>query len=275
MSYQSIKPKSIQKLPEINKQLEKCSSDHIDTKLKFVRPFFVAYLDQTFRVYRKQQEITLMPWHMDTHKYLEQCDFEFLFGNCSSAKEFDQSLIIPLIRFENSDNVVDDVMNWLDGKVFNFIPEMNTKLQQKVRENLWEIVENGLKHGMGEFGISACGQFYPKMNYFEMAFYDAGVGMARKIKKSGAIKETEPDYNCIKWALKKGTSTSNEPASGMGLYYLRKFINLNQGTIQLISGNGLLDCSSDTELDCLLNNSFSGTLVNIRINYNQVEGKIV
>jgi len=58
----------------------------------------------------------------------------------------------------------------------------------------------------------------------------------------------------------------------MGLYYLRKFINLNQGTIQLISGNGLLDCSSDTDIDYLLNNSFSGTLVNIRINYNQGEG---
>lgn len=275
MSYQSIDPKSIQRLPELNKQLEKCSSDHVETKLKFVRPFFVAYLDQTFRTYRREKEITLMPWHKNTHKYLEQCGFEYLLGNCSSAKEYDQSLIIPLIRFGKSDNVIEDVMNWLDGKVFNFIPEMNTKLQQKVRENLWEIVENGLKHGMGEFGISACGQFYPQMNYFEMAFYDAGVGMARKIKEFGAVKETEPDYNCIKWALQKGSSTSDEPASGMGLFYLRKFINLNRGTIQFISGNGLLDCSSDTDIDYLLNNSFSGTLVNIRINYNQGEGIIV
>lgn len=272
MAYQSINPKSIQQLPELNKSLEQITSGHIDTKLQFVRPYFVAYLDQTFRAHRKEKEVTLMPWHRKVHGYLEQCGFEFLFGSCSAAESFDQSIIIPLVRFEKSDNVIEEVMSWLDNKIFNFIPGMDEKLKKKVRENLWEIVENGLKHGLGEFGISACGQFYPQKNYFEMAFYDAGMGIAKKIKEFGVIAETEPDYECIRWALRKGTSTNNEPASGMGLYYLRKFINLNQGTIQFVSGNGLLDCSLDTNVDYTLNNSFSGTLVNIRINYNQGEG---
>ncbi len=272
MSYQSIDPKSIQKLPDLHKKIENTKSDYVDIKLKFIRPFYVTYLDQIFRLHQKVKEIKLLPWKKEIHKYLEQCGFEFLYGKCPETKEFDQNIIIPLRRFEKSDNVENDVIKWLEELVFEFVPEIETKLKKKIRGNLWEIVENSLKHGLGEFGVSACGQFYPQKNYFEVAFYDAGIGMAKTVKNYGAVKETEPDYECIKWALKKGNSTTNEPASGMGLYYLRNFINLNNGTIQIISGKGLLDCSENFDEGCSLTNSFDGTMVNIRINYNNGEG---
>ncbi len=267
MTYQSIYPKSIQQLPKIKDELQNSKEDYAVIKLKFIRPYCVAYLDQTIRYIRKEKDIRLMPWQSKVHQYLDQCGFEFLLGNCSHAKKYDDEIIIPLIRFSKSDNIEVKVVNWLDKDVFRFIPVNDNKLKKKIIENLWEIVDNGITHGMSEFGVSACGQFYPKREYFEVAFYDAGIGMARKIKQYGAVKETEPDFECIKWALQKGTSTLNVPAAGMGLFYLRNFVNVNKGTIQFISGEGFLDIPESFNDGAELNNKIEGTLVNIRINY--------
>ena len=74
---------------------------------------------------------------------------------------------------------------------------------------------------------------------------------------------------CITWALERGNSTQpiNESA-GLGLHLLREFLTMNHGVFQIISGYGYFGQESDgSHRFCNLRNSISGTLVNIRVIY--------
>ncbi|MFA6977868.1 MAG: hypothetical protein WC209_00990 [Ignavibacteriaceae bacterium] len=266
MFVQTINPKTISKLPELRKQIELSKDEYAETKLKFIRPYCVAYLDQAMRTIRKNKEVLLMPIHPDVHQYLKQCGFEFLYGKCKNAESFNDDIIVPLIRFIPGEHDEENIINWLDQKVIKFIPQMNRELRKKIVENFWEIVYNAFVHSESEFGISACGQLYPQKGYFELAFYDGGVGLAKKIKKYGAIKEEYEDYLCIEWALKEGTSTTDKPSAGLGLHFLREFLKINQGNFQFISGKGYFgNFNSSIAEKIRLDNSIEGTLINIRI----------
>jgi hypothetical protein len=75
------------------------------------------------------------------------------------------------------------------------------------------------------------------------------------------------DAECIDWAVQKGNSTRprNEP-SGLGLHLLRQFLSLNQGVFQIVSGNGYYGQHANNQPTiCTLKSSIKGTLVNIRV----------
>ncbi len=266
MFVQTINPKSISELPKLKRLIECSADEYAETKLKFIRPYCVAYLDQSMREIRKTKDVLLMPLHPTVHQYLKQCGFEFLYGNCINNKVFNDDIIIPLIRFTPIEHSEEKIIDWLSQKVIKFIPQINRELRKKIVENFWEIVLNAFLHSESEFGISACGQLYPNRRYFELAFYDGGIGIAKKVKNYGAIKGYQEDYLCIEWALQKGTSTTDKPSAGLGLHFLREFLKINQGNFQFISGNGYFgNHNSQSTAKISLDNVLEGTLINLRI----------
>lgn len=268
---QTLNPKTISRLPELRKQIETSEEEYAETNLKFVRPYCVAYLDQVMRTIRKSKQVLLMPIHPKVHQYLKQCGFEFLYGNCINAENFNEEIIVPLIRFLPGEHTSEDVISWLEQKVIKFIPKINRELRKKIVANLWEIVSNVFVHSESEFGVSVCGQLYPQKGYFELAFYDEGIGLANKIKMYGAIKEEDEDYLCIEWALQEGTSTTDKPSAGLGLHFLREFLKINQGNFQFISGNGYFGNFNSLIAEKLqLKNSIEGTLINLRIMFDNI-----
>lgn len=245
----------------------------MELKVAFLRPYGVAYLDQIMLYEKRKQKCRhLISTYSNVNQYLKQSAFKHLHPRAKCDNPFPQEDIIKVKRFNGEALAVETgVVRWLTREVIPSFPSLSARVHKPIVENLWEIVHNGLRHGEGEHGVSAAGQFYPKMGYFEVAFYDRGRGIPTRVKNFGALAENRPDSECIAWSLEKGHST--EPvgqSSGLGLHLLRQFLMLNGGLLQIVSGNGYLHHSGGDSNPIhteTMRNSIEGTLVNIRVIY--------
>lgn len=69
--------------------------------------------------------------------------------------------------------------------------------------------------------------------------------------------------------MKKGNTTkTGNTSGGLGLSLIFKFINLNKGSIQIVSSDGYYEYSNGKEVKKQLDSIFEGTIVNIKFNLN-------
>jgi hypothetical protein len=266
--YYGIKPESIGQLGVLARQIIQCVDKHALLKVKFVRPYGVAYLDQFVLNLKDQRNLRVASTYPEVNQYLKQCGFKHLVRNAPCGNPFPQQEIITIKRFSGSPLEVENkVVRWLTKEVLTFLPRLSTKLRKEVVENLWEIIHNGLVHGEGRFGVSVCGQFYPQMGYFEVAFSDLGHGIPMLVHDFRAVPLSACDADCIAWAVEKGHSTRPfTESAGLGLHLLREFLSINGGVFQLISGDGYFgQFGADQPTSTTLRNPIQGTLVNIRV----------
>ncbi len=273
MLYYGIKPESLGQLGVLGRQICQCEEKVVELKVKFLRPYGVTYLDQMMlseRTARMRRH--LVSTYANVNQYLKQSGFKHLYPKADCDKPFPQDDIIKIRRFLGTAIEVETaVVSWLMKKVIPCLPTLSPGVHKKIVENLWEIVHNGLYHGNGTHGVTGAGQFYPTMGYFEVAFYDKGYGIPARVRDFGAVKVDKPDSECICWAVQKGNST--EPiseTSGLGLHVLREFLMMNGGLLQIVSGNGYFHQSGgdpETYHTETMRNSIDGTLVNIRVIY--------
>jgi hypothetical protein len=265
-----IKPESLGQLGVLGRQVKECDVKSLEIKAKFLRPYGVAYLDQILLREKISRTLSLSSSYPEVNRYFKQVGFEHLAKKAELGAPFPQEDIIKVKRFSGSETDVErQVLEWLSKSVRPFLPDHSPKFWKKIVKNLWEIVHNGLLHGEGIHGVSACGQFYPMMKYFEVAFYDCGHGIPKKVKDFRAMKESATDCDCISWAVQKGNSTMPlKESAGLGLHLLREFLRMNGGIIQIVSGNGYFGQNAQEQASVIsLKNSIPGTLVNIRVNY--------
>lgn len=237
-------------------------------KVKFIRPYGIAYLDQFILNLQDRRNFRVASTYPEVNQYLRQCGFGHLPKHAPCASSYPQDEIIKVRRFNGSPLEVENkVVRWLTREVLTFLPRLSSKLRKEIVENLWEITHNGLLHGEGEFGVSACGQFYPQMGYFEIAFSDLGHGIPRLVRDFRAVPVSACDADCIAWAVEKGHSTRPfTESAGLGLHLLRQFLSINGGVFQLISGDGYFgQVGPDQPTITTLRNPIQGTLVNIRV----------
>jgi hypothetical protein len=266
--YYGIKPESIGQLGVLARQITQCVGKSALLKVKFVRPYGVAYLDQFVLNLRDQKNLRVASTYPQVNQYLKQCGFKHLPRDAPCGNPFPQEEIITIRRFTGSPLEVEKkVVRWLTKEVLSFLPRLSSKLRKEVVENLWEIIHNGLVHGEGDFGVSSCGQFYPQMGYFEVAFSDLGHGIPRLVRDFRAVPLSACDADCIAWAVEKGHSTRPfTESAGLGLHLLREFLSINGGVFQLISGDGYFgQFGADQPTSTTLRNPIEGTLVNIRV----------
>ncbi|MFA5834638.1 MAG: hypothetical protein WDA22_14255 [Bacteroidota bacterium] len=264
----SINHQSFGQLALFKKQIEQCKRELFIAKVNFLRPYCVVYLDQLLLLQNKQKKIQFQSIYDGANQYLKQVGFEFIHPNSKGCDSFNQTEIICLKRFSGTLSVIEEqVVQWILNDIVPFLPTIEEKLRKKIVKNLWEIVNNGLSHGEGEFGVSACGQFYPLKGYFEVAFYDSGYGIPTLTRNYLKDKAPASDSECITWAVQEGNSTRPfEESAGMGLHLLRRFLTVNHGTFQIASGVGYYADDSVTPA-VKLRNYIDGTLVNIRVIY--------
>ncbi|MDP1676381.1 MAG: hypothetical protein Q8L88_05890 [Bacteroidota bacterium] len=268
MRYFGINPKSFGQLAVFKKQIEQNKTDLKILKVEFLRPYCIAYLDQILQTYNKEKQLFIGSIYPKANQYLKQVGFEFVHSNSKGCESFKQEEIICVKRFTGSlIEVEEQVVHWILNDIIPFLPTFEDNLRKKIVKNLWEIINNGLSHGEGEFGVSACGQFYPLKGYFEVAFYDSGHGIPTLTRNYLKDKAPASDSECITWAVQEGNSTRPfEESAGMGLHLLRRFLTVNHGTFQIASGVGYY--ADDSVIPAVkLKNYIDGTLVNIRVIY--------
>jgi hypothetical protein len=268
--YYGIKPESIGQLGVLARQIIQCVEGSALLKVKFIRPYGVAYLDQFILNLKDRRNSRVASTYPEVNQYLKQCRFKHLPRNAPCGNPFPQQEIITIRRFGGSPlDVENKVVRWLTKEVLilHFLPKLSAKLRKEIVENLWEIIHNGLVHGEGESGVSACGQFYPQMGYFEVAFSDLGHGIPKLVRDFRAVPLSACDADCLAWAVEKGHSTRPfTESAGLGLHLLRQFLSINGGVFQLISGDGYFgQVGPNQPTITTLRNPIQGTLVNIRV----------
>ena len=172
----------------------------------------------------------------------------------------------PIYRGNDfSKNSITDMLEYIDREILrrSEMPEMSDDLCKQVRKSFSEVFSNIFYHGESPIGGIVCGQVYPKSKEIQIVFYDAGIGMARRIR--GVYPSISSDEKAIEWALQKGISTrSNEP-SGLGLYLLRQFLVANGGELLIYANKGALSIINGNISWGILPYSIRGTLIDMRI----------
>lgn len=91
MIYYGIKPESLGQLGSIGKQIQNSKDNSVFIKVKFLRPYGVAYLDQVMeQVCEERPSLRLASTYGELNQYLKQCGFNRLAHGCELFREFPQ-----------------------------------------------------------------------------------------------------------------------------------------------------------------------------------------
>lgn len=144
------------------------------------------------------------------------------------------------------------------------IPPMSGVLLKKFRQSIFEIFSNAVQHSETELGIFSCGQFFPQRKTLHFTVADLGIGMQRSIHRHRCL-DLSPE-GAIDWATSgHNTTRSGGVPGGLGLKLLRDFIDLNGGSVQIVSDAGYWRRQSGRTHAVRLGNSFDGTVVSLEI----------
>ena len=145
------------------------------------------------------------------------------------------------------------------------IPKMSPGLLKKFRESIFEIFSNAVLHSGTHLGIFSCGQFFPKQNRLDFTVADLGVGIRQNVEDY-TRRKFSPE-NAIAWATEEfNTTKRGKLPGGLGLKILCEFIDLNGGSIQIVSDAGYWQRKNKKTVTKPLSHPFPGTVVSVEIN---------
>lgn len=171
-------------------------------------------------------------------------------------------------RFK-SDVPANDFKKYIQEGLINKqkFPQHTDLAGEKIRESIFEIYANAVMHGKTEY-VYSCGEYMTDKHVLEMTIVDCGQTIPGNVKdffeRTG--QEFINDSRAIEWAFVSGHTTKNQ-TGGLGLAIIKDFIELNEGSIQVISGKGFIEYKGKKVEQSLLRTPFPGTLVNMKFNF--------
>lgn len=179
------------------------------------------------------------------------------------VKDVNQTTL-PYARMQLSDEglFAGYLKRYMNGKG---IPRMSEAMGKRFRQSVFEVFQNAVIHSESKVGLFICGQFYPTWQRLDLTIADAGIGIRTSVRRQLGPKVTSVE--AIRWALQEGNTTkSRGQPGGVGLKFLKDFIELNKGKIQIVSRYGFYEYHEGSETFLKLNGDFPGTAVNLEIN---------
>lgn len=215
------------------------------------------------RAYDRLNAVSLKNMSSGVERILRKNHFLSRFGFSEKHDVYQTTLPFKIFKLGAAEQFADYLESYMQGRG---IPEMSPGLTKKFRQSLFEIFQNAALHSRSEYGIFACGQFFPAKNRVDFTIADAGIGIRQNVRrylKNNRISSCQ----AIEWALQEGhtTKTGNQPG-GLGLKLIKEFIRLNQGRVQIVSRHGFYEYSHDDEYIDKMDHDFPGTCANIEIN---------
>lgn len=181
---------------------------------------------------------------------------------------------------------VEDKENYIDYRSFDinatqeFKEYVNTELINKQKfpahtekvgrfivDNIYEIYANATMHGDAK-KVTCCGEYDDVAHILHMTIVDCGRTIQDNVNEyltRRSEKEVQAD-EAIKWAFVEGNTTKSE-TGGLGLAQLKQFIRMNNGSLDIISGNGWVSLRGQEEQSYMLKSAFPGTIVNLNFNF--------
>lgn len=170
---------------------------------------------------------------------------------------------LPYARLQLSDEglFADYLDRHLRGKG---IPHMSHAMGKRFLRSVFEVYQNAVIHSESVVGLFICGQFYPQLQRLDLTIADAGIGIRTNVRRH--LEQKISSVRAIRWALQEGHSTKRlRQPGGIGLKFLKDFIELNGGRIQIASRYGFYEYKGKEDF-FKLTEDLPGTTVNLEIN---------
>jgi len=245
---------------EVNDYFEDVKFDF--SQCGFLRPNAVAFLGGLARLIESRMGTVVFDW--DTLKNaavttnLSQNGFAGYFGHTSSGWTGNS---IPY----REDNVrdVNGIMDYLEiywlGRGW---VQVSQRLRDAIVGHVWEIYNNAFEHSGSEIGVFSCGQLL-------LSVVDFGQGIPAKVRNflsSDPRAEQLTAAGCMRWAFQSGTTTKlQEEPGGLGLDLLKKFVQVNQGKLEVYSNDGYALIDKNGECFSNITTSFEGAVFHITL----------
>lgn len=253
--------------------VKKARNAEYDVKCEFsscnlLKPNAVALLGGMARQVQSQGKKIEFVWPTlkcaSIRKVLCQNGFYSFFGETSS-----ESLQNTIPYREDVNMNMNSIMDYLtDYWIGRGWVHVSLELRNAIVGKVWEIYNNAFEHSDTEIGVFSCGEHIG--DDLILTVIDFGKGIPNKVRDffSGEPRIRDFDSTVFtKWAFQRGNSTRmNEGvARGLGLDFLKEFIMLNHGKLEIYS-NDCYVIIDDTGIKYnLLENSFEGTVVHITL----------
>ena len=146
-------------------------------------------------------------------------------------------------------------------------PKHTNLAGDKIQESIYEIYANAVTHGKTEH-VYSCGEYDTDNHTLDMTVVDCGRTIPNNVNDFFGSRGREPvsSTEALEWALKRGNTTKLIPG-GLGLAILTEFIELNEGCLQMVSGDAFLEYKNGTTIVNNLSSVFPGTIVNMKFNF--------
>lgn len=147
-------------------------------------------------------------------------------------------------------------------------PNCTDKAKDKIIESIYEIFANAVSHG-GCDRVYCCGEVHSRNNktMLDMTFVNLGLSVVDNVNRFMEERGEEVMSSCdaLNWAFVEG-HTTKQITGGLGLAILKQFIGMNEGTIQMISGDAMLEIKGTQHQGTPLDKWFPGTIVTVEFN---------
>lgn len=207
--------------------------------------------------------VKLLNIRPDVERALTQNGFLSIYGRKAVPDRWGTTL--PYQQFDPKDDRY--FADYVETKLIRRteLPAMSSALLKKLSESLFEIFSNAVIHSSTEMGIFSCGQFFPKRDRLNFSVADLGIGIRRNVTETTGL--TLDAAQAIEWAT-TGRNTTRRGAipGGLGLKLLVQFVDLNGGSLQIVSDAGYWRRENGKSCIVQLTRPFPGTVVSVEIN---------
>jgi len=267
-----IASKDCNKLFKLWEQISKLPLTDLDIELnfedcKFLSHNGVAFLGGLAHFIESRGGQVTFAWDTlqpDIYMNLAQNGFLHQFG--VQLEPWDGNSI-PYRRDCNHDKP--EIMQYLLGKwLGKGWLNVSTQLRDTILGKVSEIYGNAFEHSDSKIGVFSCGQHYPKKNCLELSVIDFGIGIPTKVRSLPTNSHFSSE-DALEWALEYGTSTVIDVCRGLGLNFLKEFVNCNQGTLRIFSNEVYVKIADNKVIYKKQKINFSGTFINITLKCNE------
>jgi len=171
----------------------------------------------------------------------------------ATSSELRQLKALEPLYIENLISLLDHHMNLSEG------------VRDSIRLSLQELLINVFDHARSDIGCFVCAQFTPKSQLIRLSVTDLGIGILNSLKKGKQYSRVKGSHEAITRAVEEGVS-SRKGKAGLGLWHIRRFARVNQGTMTVISGDGKVNFYSKSSERRPMPSTFGGTAIELRIN---------
>ncbi len=246
-----------------------CKDVYFDlSKTEFITPFGIILLTGTIAECLAQQKSTkyLRPGKPATNKFMSGIGF-YKFFKIREEEHKIESRHVQLKRIYEVDYLLTDQI--LD--VFRASIRMSDGVIGSLKMALNELMTNAFDHSDSRRGCYVCAQTYNRRRTIRLCIADFGIGILESLRKVDSFKSLKTDDDAIMLSVQQGVTSRTGKDAGYGLSHINRFIEVNEGTMHILSGNGKVawnysGIKKRRKEKQTMHHPFEGTIINLTIN---------